>query len=871
MTAREEHEKSMDIDGYHHTHKRQLSDFDDKTNHQPYRKQCLHGTGVAADAVGRSYKGQRTTVSTIFNKDPPRTLTLKESWDMEKLGQLINCAVKDECTFDANKLCQMKRIYGQLSASGELEVTYEPSEWITEAGHNFGRRYGNGYQSVPGAVRRICGEAFYYDLDMVNCHFELLLGLCERFGIESPLLKHYVENRDECLRKTSPDRKKAKESYLCVLFLSDVDEENPLYALRNEFGKITDTFWGMERYNKIRNACSLHVNKYNQDHPDGKHKNEKATFLSHILGTLECKITFENIQYLKRNGIGVGANCHDGMMVEKKEIKNLDHLLRDLEKHTLCIFKLKVHYVEKSMQPSEEDLMNLWHPFNDYRQKNLYTYHRVFHILQQFTKSLNTDAEHADLDYNQRLSKLTRRTCELMNMVFARVEGVKPTVYEREASDNRIVRFKERSLFDFKQVHNESLHLLDRSDPSNGKKKTHQTLSIAKLWLDSCLCLCYKRVVFNSTPHNEADTATPDELNLFQGLKVVPTYKYNDSEMKGEVWKDAIGSFIEHVHDNLCRGDDELFQYVIHWLAMTVIRPWKKIRASVVMQAQEGTGKGTLVNIIKSCVGEDYVTAPPTLEEALEGFNACYVDTCLLMFLDEAFFGGSKKINGQLKKLVTEPEVPSREKFRENRMIRNAFNIVQASNEEHVLQSKLNTRRFVTLECSNEMAGGSGDTKKQQYFERLRSTDTQVLVNYFNSLDLDNWNPDNIPATSGDSKQKEHSLEQDGQFVLDFLNDPSIIDHAKRTVRGVDSVVDEDCLQGYYCRKSLFEIFKERYSSGRFGMNQAKLTRRIVCLTGGDNANDTKVGTARLIWMPSLEEARRSFRTQTGITHDVFG
>jgi phage/plasmid-associated DNA primase len=207
--------------------------------------------------------------------------------------------------------------------------------------------------------------------------------------------------------------------------------------------------------------------------------------------------------------------------------------------------------------------------------------------------------------------------------------------------------------------------------------------------------------------------------------------------MDRKVWEKDIGPFLDHVLKGLCRGDEALFHYVIRWLAMTVLRPWQKLRQCVVLQAEEGTGKGTLVEIIKQCIGEQYITAPPTLEEALEGFNASYVDTCLLMFLDEAFFGGSKKINGGLKKLITEPYVASREKFRENRSVDNKFNIIMASNEEHVVQSHKNGRRHVVLECSNDMAGASSTPEQISYFGKLRATDSQTLVNYFNSLDME--------------------------------------------------------------------------------------------------------------------------------------
>jgi len=289
------------------------------------------------------------------------------------------------------------------------------------------------------------------------------------------------------------------------------------------------------------------------------------------------------------------------------------------------------------------------------------------------------------------------------------------------------------------------------------------------------------------------------------------------------------------------------------------------------MQAEEGSGKGTLVEIIKQCIGDQYVTAPPTLEEALDGFNACYVDTCLLMFLDEAFFGGSKKINGGLKKLITEKYVASREKFRENRSIRNQFNILMASNEEHVVQSQKSGRRHVVLECSNQYSGSCNTPEQFEYFRKIRGTDTQVLVKSFNSLNMDGWDADNIPSTVGTSKQKEHGLTPVLSFVLDVLNDTNIIESALAIPfdNQYTSEPRKDPLQGLYSRTRLYEAFRDR-KRGSYADTQSKFIREFIKITGAANCGDKKVGIERVVQLPDLSIARAAFKKETGIIHDVF-
>jgi len=800
-------------------------------------------------------------------------ITLYEKWDMNALGQLINAATRDNCYFDAGSLAKVKRVFGALNADGELKVEYYYSEWVSAAGHSFGRTNGNGYQSIPGSVRRICGHKFYFDLDIVNAHFVFLEQLCKRNGIACPQLSYYVANRDHCLKQLGSDRDTAKKSYLCILFGAATSDESPgpLKSLHVERAVIVDKLWLLPKYQPIREACILHVTVFNGTAADEDKKDEKNTFLSFVLQDIEFKITRDNIAYLHQQNVKVGANCHDGMLVEKSTIVDLDVILKGLEANTLAQHGFKVRYVQKSMDPKIDDLSHLWHPFNDPTQSNKFSWQRVIAQIDSLTAMLNKDDS---LCLAQRESRLSRRVCELFNMVFACVSGVKPTVHERELrSEDGVVTvaYKERSVDDFRKMigNDKLLVLMDRGEKDN--KDKYKEVSPVTLWLSDRRRLKYARVVFNAKPRGNQGAASPDELNLFQGLKVVPTGKYSDDDMTAEVWKDDIGSFLGHVLHGLCRSDADLFYYVIRWLAVTVLRPWEKLRQCVVMQAEEGSGKGTLVEIIKQCIGDQYVTAPPTLEEALDGFNACYVDTCLFMFLDEAFFGGSKKINGGLKKLISERHVASREKFRENRSVLNQFNIMMASNEEHVVQSQKNGRRHVVLECSNQYAGPPKTPEHFEYFRKILGTETQVLVNYFNSLNMDGWDADNIPATVGTSKQKEHSLTPIQSFVLDVLNDPVIIESALAIPSGEQFTSEprKDPLQGLYSRTRLYEAFRDR-KRGSYVDTQSKFIREFIKITGAAKCGDKKVGTERVVQLPDLSIARAAFKKETSIIHDVF-
>lgn len=112
---------------------------------------------------------------------------------------------KDEGTFDSSHSMNVKKYLREAVASkGEMKREYRYAKDQTA-----GRTYvvGWGLQSTKRSLRNyVCGEV-YYDIDMVNAHPSILLSLCIKCGISTPLLEEYVHNRDVTLESNGLSKK----------------------------------------------------------------------------------------------------------------------------------------------------------------------------------------------------------------------------------------------------------------------------------------------------------------------------------------------------------------------------------------------------------------------------------------------------------------------------------------------------------------------------------------------------------------------------------------------------------------------------------------------------------------------------------------
>src|SRR3990167_10402086 len=89
--------------------------------------------------------------------------------------------------------------------------------------------YALSLQSLRKQIRHTIASDYYQDLDIKNCHPTILLAMCVRLGLDTPILKSYVDNRDKFFKANnlSPDVGK-------VAFLSIMNGgKSALYDLKN--------------------------------------------------------------------------------------------------------------------------------------------------------------------------------------------------------------------------------------------------------------------------------------------------------------------------------------------------------------------------------------------------------------------------------------------------------------------------------------------------------------------------------------------------------------------------------------------------------------------------------------------------------------
>jgi len=108
--------------------------------------------------------------------------------------------------------------------------------------------------------------------------------------------------------------------------------------------------------------------------------------------------------------------------------------------------------------------------------------------------------------------------------------------------------------------------------------------------------------------------------------------------------------------------DDKAVAYIINWLAFKVQNPASRNLTCLVLQAKNGTGKGTFTRVVKRILGEENVVAigQGDIESSFNGHFA----TKLLVIADEVVTRDNAiDTSGPLKQYITEPVVSVNAKF----------------------------------------------------------------------------------------------------------------------------------------------------------------------------------------------------------------
>lgn len=274
--------------------------------------------------------------------------------------------VKTEC-YDAdimNALCRdtrfSKRDLGNLSRykknrkhANEVEVVYHYGKGC-EA-DQLGRLFphgGLGLQAFPHDMRNPLLEKHYWDCDMENAHYNIMIKLTNEWGFRNDAIKRYCANPAGERAKVSSIKRIAKNAFLKVAYGGNIKLHNELY---NDDGIEPDGDTSLLK--AIEKEIAPLVNHvwltYTQYHKLVKKKdNPRFSLFALILQTEECKCLRTMDAYLKTQDRRMDIYIHDGGEVRKlpNELKLPEYLLRGMEQ---AVAEKTGHKVKIVVKPFE--------------------------------------------------------------------------------------------------------------------------------------------------------------------------------------------------------------------------------------------------------------------------------------------------------------------------------------------------------------------------------------------------------------------------------------------------------------------------------------------------------------------------------------
>lgn len=267
----------------------------------------------------------------------------------------------------------------------------------------------------------------------------------------------------------------------------------------------------------------------------------------------------------------------------------------------------------------------------------------------------------------------------------------------------------------------------------------------------------------------EPDGASDDCYNLFQGFSVQP--------VNGDC-----SLFLKHALENICQGNQEFYDYLMGWLAHMMQHPGVLPEVAIVLTGEEGVGKGVFV----SCVGkllEPHFIVVASMEQLLGRF-AAHLMGKVLVYVNEAIWGGNKASEGLFKAMITDRDETVEEKFKSPIRVRNCKHFMLSSNDDWPVAIGKDSRRYFALKV------GSKRKEDNVYFDaiakQMRYGGSEALMYELMNRDLSAFNVRKFPQTPFNFDIKLLSMDSSEQFIYEYLRDSFDEDSGGKLVQKAD-------------------------------------------------------------------------------------
>ena len=266
----------------------------------------------------------------------------------------------------------------------------------------------------------------------------------------------------------------------------------------------------------------------------------------------------------------------------------------------------------------------------------------------------------------------------------------------------------------------------------------------------------YKRVDF--LPEIE----TPNGVyNMWRGFAV-----------KASDGIDDIPLFHELINEVICSGNERWAIYLWGWLGHMVQCPREKPGVAVVLRSDaQGVGKSRFTEYVGALLGRHFRTV--THGRHIHGnFNSHLKDT-LLLFGDEAVWGGDKSTESILKQYITEPKMIIEMKGIDVFEVKSYMRLMLATNSEWAAPVSLTDRRYFVLDVSDEKRNDFDFFRQLQHEQD--NGGREALLQALMDFDLSDFEVRSIPETPARLEQKFLSMGLIEKWWFEVLSDENFL------------------------------------------------------------------------------------------------
>ena len=338
-------------------------------------------------------------------------------------------------------------------------------------------------------------------------------------------------------------------------------------------------------------------------------------------------------------------------------------------------------------------------------------------------------------------------------------------------------------------------------------------------------------------------------FNMWKGFAVKPKGGLED-----------IPLFHELIDEVICSGNEQWALYLWGWLAHMVQCPEEKPGVAIVLRSDaQGVGKSRFAEYVGSLLGRHFRTV--THGRHIHGnFNSHLKDT-LMLFGDEAVWGGDRSTESILKQLITEPNMIIEMKGKDVFEVRSYLRLMLATNSEWAAPVSLTDRRYFVLNVANSRKNDHEFFKQLIYEQNNGGSESllQALIDF----DLSEFEVRSIPETPARLEQKFLSMEPIEKWWLEILtNEDFLIGGKILNFDENNRAAKSDLLYSFNEHTKAYKPNHRNWEARRLCSQFKKLVPFAMDKRRGSGPREYE--------FPSLNECKLFFAEKYSLDSDVF-